>query len=682
MELQKKNLQNKTDSAAIYETMVKNPLAPITLRIGVAGHRKLPEPELSRLRKEISVTYADIHQAVQEIAKDQTAQILYAQGENITPVIRIISSLAEGTDRLCIEPELIPFEPELACILPFLKEEFELDFLPGESVVDLQNGTVDDFNEILNRIGYGQPNMQIIELDGNRASRDEAYNNCSHLLVEHSDILIAVYDGGDSKDEGTATTVKAAKQNGIPVIHISTETNTPICFHCSTRFGKAPSAAGYTQELLEQELRRILLFTEVLDQDESDEKAKESRKQKILNRFKRYQDEENLQLITDHPDFDNTGPIELEQKDPDKSAKAFDVLKKTFAMPTQIRKELSFLKDKDADITATDMPEGIAHQLSSPSLNRYFAAYLRADRLANYYANIHRSIFVLIYLLGALALTAAVSALIVQKQWGDVGVIIFVLAELGLLITIFRLYRKDHQEQYHDRWLEYRCLAEFLRPMRYLSLLGRPHAISNFRDTEEYLSREMIGHSAVGRSWLYIYTETINRWSGFNACRLDVGHKRCVSEFIKSNWLNGQIDYHINNAATMRVLGKNLGRLSFTIFFATTLFVVGKLILLSMDMLNHSDIAHGFTAATFAWMATALPMLATTAYAIRNHAEFDISAQRSLTMRAALIFRRKKLKTEQTSQQMAATLNEIATVTIRETVDWLEIYEVKESELG
>ena len=54
-------------------------------------------------------------------------------------------------------------------------------------------------------------------------------------------------------------------------------------------------------------------------------------------------------------------------------------------------------------------------------------------------------------------------------------------------------------------------------------------------------------------------------------------------------------------------------------------------------------------------------------------------------MRTALISRRKQLMPGReilTSGQMAMILNDIATITIKETADWLEIYEVKESELG
>ncbi len=683
------NSSDKTNNESFYKMMVDNPLPPMTLRIGVAGHRDLSAIEdLDNLRNRIRAIYDDIYDVIQNISpqnsKNTVAQTIYQN--NAEAVIRIISSLAEGADRLCIEKKtagnqkgVVTFEHELACILPFSKENFEQDFLPENSIVDHHNGTVSEFNAILEKIGYGKPEAQVIELDGDPAKRDEAYYHCSKLLVEHSDILIAVYDGDDSKDEGTTATVNAAKQHGIPVIHVSTQPDMQTHFYCSTRFGYPTCTENYTTDSLRKELHRLLLFTDVLNQTKSDETTGNFRKQEILGRFKQYQTEMNLQCIESSPiDFDNSGPIELINKYGSRESKVFDFLKKLIARPKWIQKELNRFNEESADSTLSETSDDVSHHFTKRSLNRYFAAYLRADRLANYYARIHRSTFVLIYLLGVLALVAAVFAL-VSPKW---AIIIFVLTELGLLAAIFKYYRKDHQEKHHDRWLEYRCLAEFLRPMRYLTLLGRPYSISNFRDTEEYLSREIIGHSAVGRSWLYIHTETISRWSGFDGCRLDTDSKQSINDFIRKSWLNMQIRYHNLNAATMHVLGRNLGRLSFGIFFATVFFVIGKLTLFSFGLLNHSEIAHGFTATSFAWLAAILPMLATTAYAIRNHAEFDISAQRSLTMRAALIFRRKKFITNQTSQQMSATLNEIATETIKETADWLEIYEVKESELG
>ena len=269
---------NNSYNKAIYKEIMDNPLPPMTLRIGVAGHRDLSEVDMKRLREEIEETYEGIYKAVQFIATDDTddiAKSIYAK--NTTPVIRIISSLAEGADRLCI-PDKVPFEYELACILPFPATKFIRGFSPGKSITNPELDSVTEFYAILERIGYYRKgrhgyynrNAPVIELDGNSANHDEAYNNCSRLLVEHSDILIAVYDGNIDKDVGTAVAVKAAMQKGIPVIHIST-LDTTRKLHCSNRFGHAPNDhTPLTKDLLLTELRRVLLFSDIFEQSKTD----------------------------------------------------------------------------------------------------------------------------------------------------------------------------------------------------------------------------------------------------------------------------------------------------------------------------------------------------------------------------------------------------------------------------
>ena len=665
----------------IYKNMVANPWAPMTLRIGVAGHRSLPIDQIQRLREEIHATYAEIYVLVRALSKEEVAISLYAR--DISPIIRIISSLAEGADRLCIEQEIIPFDHELACILPFLKEQYEQDFFPEVSVIDTQQGTVAEFNTLLQRIGYGDSAAQVIELDCNSTNRAEAYIQCGKLLVEHSDILIAVYDGDNSELNGTAGVVAAARQNGVPVIHISTLPHTERRLYRSNRFGREARIETFDAAALQAELCRILLFTDILEHTRADQPSGgEKRKHEILNRFARYGSHKNLLLISNNSvDFDNAGPIELKKKYENPVARIFDIFQQTIASPKKIAAESNSFPEDNIHTLPAEKQNALSEELAVPSLERYFAAYLRADRLANYYSKIHRSTFMLIYLSGAAALIAAVLALAFKDD--HLIVSLFVMVELALLCVIYWFYRQDHHRGYHDEWLEYRCLAEFLRSMRYLSLLGRANPFTNFRDTEEYLGREVIGHSGGGRNWLYIYMETIVRWVGFNACRMDRRRKENLSDFINVTWLNGQIKYHSRNALAMQILGRFLGKCSFRLFQITVAVVVLKLIILGCEFAFERHFVPDGITLTFALGAAILPIIATTAFAIRNHAEFDISAQRSLTMRTFLTIKSNKLATGKssfTSEQMSIALNQIASITIKEAADWLEIYEVKESE--
>ncbi|AEJ03241.1 hypothetical protein Nit79A3_3520 [Nitrosomonas sp. Is79A3] len=692
-------MNNHQDS---YTTMVANPLVPMTLRIGVAGHLDLPEVELQRLREEIEATYADIRRALQAISpvesKNIIAKMLY--DNDIEPIMRIISSLAEGADRLCIEPDIMPPHAELACILPFPAKQYAQDFLPRENeATGKKSGTVAEFYSILQRFGYYthksrvhyNRKAQVIELDGDPNRRTQAYIDCSRLLVTHSDILIAVYDGDNSEDKGTAAAVQAAWLKGIPVIHISTlPMEERRIYRCDQSSNK--KSQTYTAEILQDELSRALLFTDLLnDSNESNSAFK----QEIFSRFKHYQADKHLCLIADEsPDYDNAGPIKLKKEYKSFATQAFDTFKRMIARKEKVddmqKRLFSETENHRGD---TQNQEGLPEKKATPSQDRYYAAYLYADRLANYYSRSHRSTFVLIYLLGAAALTAAVFALAFKTSPVTWPMLVLVLIELALLLTISKLYQQDrHDQKYHKHWLEYRHLSEVLRPMHYLSLLGRTYSIEQPpHDNSKISSRTEIDHSTAGRTWQSIYTHTINRWAGFSVCQLSQSYQKHIRTFLTTTWVDGQINYHRKNAAMMSVSAQTLEKWNHGLFTTTILVVCFKLITVLIDLL-HQQLVHqaiqtmifpGEIAYPLALLVIVLPICATTTFAIRHHAEFDILAQRSITLGEALILKRNHVINDQPaliSNQLAADMKEIADITTQENTNWLEIFKVKQSE--
>lgn len=660
---------NYLSEVNIYEKMTANPLAPMTLRIGVAGHRTLPPDQLPRLRAEIAAVYADIEQIVRGIAASSAAMPFYADDE---PVIRITSSFAEGADRLCVEPALIPCKHELAAILPFPANEFARDFSPGNSVENTEQGTVAAFYALLQRVGYYRRkghgcynrHARIIELNGDPANRDTAYNACSHLLIEHSDVLIAVYNGDNSTDSGTAATVKAAMQKGIPVVHIDTGRELRYRVNHWRQTGD-PFAQ---QDILKQAITRILLFSDRLDGLEANVR------QEVLERFNSYRSDRKLcAIVSEPPDYNQAGPLALKKPYKNFTARAFDTLTGWLANAKAIAAARQ--KQQPQCMPATGETHEAPPAPAARSRDRYYAAFLYADRLANYFSRTHRSTFVLIYLLGAAALIAAALALALKAfHWveADLGL---VLLELVLLIVILLLYRQDrHQQKYHKRWLEYRHLAEALRPLHYFALTGRTFT-------------PPFGAGQAGRLWQTLYIETLHRWAGFSRALSDAASIRQVQHFTTAVWLRGQIDYHSKNAAVMGILAEKLEHWNHGLFFVTLVFVVMKLLtaILAWVMPPADYPLHdlmNLLAYPLALGVIVLPILATAAYAIRNHAELDISAQRSLAMRAALIQVYQDLNQQAfTATQLTEEMRRIAAITLQENSAWLDIFKVKQSEI-
>jgi len=664
------NSVEATATAGEYQTLTAEPRAPMTLRIGVAGHRGLPESRFDGIRGQLIDCYGFIHSAVEEAGKTAVAQHIYAPDR--PAVFRILSSLAEGADRLCVDTELIPFDHELAAILPFPVEDYEDDFKPDASVANPGVGSTDEFRQLLQRTGYGSANAQVVELDGDRACSTEAYDACGDLLVEHSDLLIVVYDGSHEEDHGSSYTVDRALGSGVPVIHVSSTGQPAALYPAGT--GSRNGALAVTAETVRAEVRRLLLFEDVLrGVDGSAGQPAEALKQ-----FAHYADDDKLVCTPDpQPDFDVPGPVTLAKAHRSVLAKAFNLFKTCVAGRAAAR-----LTDTNKRRAAADRDDAEAvHAVRlTKSPTRIHAAFLRADHLARHYANTHRSIFLLIYCLGSLALIAAVLSLAL-KSYAPAAVPYLVAAELVLLLAIFTLYRRDHRNNFHGKWLDYRYLAETLRPMMYLALLGRSYRPGRASDGDLPGVELPHGEETAERNWVYVYTETISRWAGFGSSRLTVDNKDRLIRFIASKWIDGQIAYHENNVALTRVLGRRLGTWSKTLFFITIAAVVLKLLDIGTSAVLDTYIPGA--ALLLGLVAAICPILATAAFAIRNHAEFDISAQRSQTAGAALRVGAgtfASMKGGAKSADIAAQLAKVAAITSRETAGWLDIYEVKETE--
>lgn len=153
------------------------------VRIGVTGHRFLAEEE--RIAN-------GIYQAVIKIEQEFPGE----------PLI-VTSSLAEGTDRLVAQRIMARNQAKLVVVLPFARDEYRKDFKSRESK--------EVFDQLLNQA------LDVIELPG-AETREAAYSEAGRFIVEHSDVLLAVWDGQSPQGAGgTGEVVALARKRGIPI---------------------------------------------------------------------------------------------------------------------------------------------------------------------------------------------------------------------------------------------------------------------------------------------------------------------------------------------------------------------------------------------------------------------------------------------------------------------------------
>lgn len=165
------------------------------LVLGVSGHIKLHPDDLPLVRQ-------SVHAVLDSVASELPERPL-----------RILSSLAEGADRLVVQ-ETAAHQPHLTAVLPMPPEDYERDFATPASRAEFRN--------LLARA------EQVVRAD--LAAEPDApsrYTASDRYLARHSDLLIALWDGlPTNKEAGTAWVLgqrldDPAAPTAGPVVHVS-----------------------------------------------------------------------------------------------------------------------------------------------------------------------------------------------------------------------------------------------------------------------------------------------------------------------------------------------------------------------------------------------------------------------------------------------------------------------------
>jgi hypothetical protein len=146
-------------------------------KVGVTGHRDLSDFDAIILFERVA------SELMQLKAKRERVQL--------------ISSIAEGADQLCAQVGSA-LGYELICPLPF--RQYREDF---------SGGALETYDFLLE-----QATSSFIVSDN--LDRNEAYLRAGKYVVDHCDVLIAVWDGLPQQSScGTATIVAYAKERGV-----------------------------------------------------------------------------------------------------------------------------------------------------------------------------------------------------------------------------------------------------------------------------------------------------------------------------------------------------------------------------------------------------------------------------------------------------------------------------------
>jgi hypothetical protein len=452
---------------------------PFRLRIGVIGHRVLSDTdELRRaVRKAIDL-------AVTESGYSRTSQ-------PSTPLrLTVVSSLAEGADRLVAEEVLRIPGSQLVCVLPVPRNELHVykgDFESRESK--------EEFQCLYERAWYRiYPKPGTLRRATPEATRNAGYLWAGRQVLYQCDVLIALWDGQPPRGEGgTADLIYRMREHDARLSDAR-----PSLANDGGLFNgdRAPGARVLPAEqpLVFDTAGPLRIFVPTNGNHE--------------------------------PETDDDAPYDT----------AAGVIKSRLASDLNGLSEFNSTKIGDAEWrrareqTANEL--AAAEYQSWPRIKTLFEQItppmIRADQSA---MSAHRWFIAFSY---ALFLSTAVATIIAALQAIVFpGIWELTIGEAVLLIASVGIVALERRWKNHERWLAYRFLAERLRSACYLLAVGvkleREFAVTG---TPENPAQ----NAWIGRALISFLAEQ-------DTTQAPNEPLETLSKLVRVHWVEGQISY-------------------------------------------------------------------------------------------------------------------------------------------
>ena len=188
-------------------------LVPYRVRIGVTGHRTLSD--FGKIAQSVDEA---LDKLLWSLFPRKAAKLLNrVRAECTTPIqLNVLSALAEGADRIVARAVLARDGATLQAVLPLVVEDYLQDFATDESKREFAALLAMCRLPVKLRTPLNCPDPA----DQANLRRD-AYKQAGEYVVDHCDVLIAVWDGEPARGRGgTAETVQYALDQGRPVIRV------------------------------------------------------------------------------------------------------------------------------------------------------------------------------------------------------------------------------------------------------------------------------------------------------------------------------------------------------------------------------------------------------------------------------------------------------------------------------
>ncbi len=605
------------------------PRPRLVLRVGVTGHRpgnSLPETELARARAQVAALLAHAAHVVRALH----LQYRSAFSEE-PPLLVAVSALAEGGDRIVAE-EALRAGWQLDAVLPFARQDYEQDFTTPESQASFAN-LVQRARAVFE-----------IETPWFEGDRSVAYEAAGHVMLDHADLVVAIWDGRESGGRGgTREIMDEASRRDSPVVWVSSAVDqAPACWRDAAAVPldlEAERGAGMTLAGLIAKALAPPAPTLMLEEP--------GKKTDPITRFLRFL-------------------VEREGRSP-RWAGAHDLLLRFLTgKPAAAPKPLADRQAEWQHFFDALPPTGpLGGALGDVLLKRF----LWADGKATQLGRLYRSAYVLSFLLAALAVF--VGLLSVLDAWDQLfgGIAeaktFCATAELALILLVTGIALAGRHARWHQRFLDARALAELLRHARVLAPIGR-------------IGRMYTGRASaveIDDSWTIWYARATLRELPLPNARVNAEFlQRAITAVLRCE-VEGQIKYHHANHQSLEQVHHRLDKAGETLF-RTTIFLclvwLAVVAIFGFEGANEREWISQTLKSIMTFLGAVLPAFAGALAGIRAQGDFRASANQSLTTETELedLLKRAKMKMPQTYPAAFVLLEALADSLTSELGKW------------
>ncbi|MEO8455279.1 MAG: DUF4231 domain-containing protein [Sphingomicrobium sp.] len=593
------------------------PLLPFVLSVGVTGHRAdvLPagsvEPLRARIR-DVLLLVAEAGEALLQKERDCFAPL--------PPRLRFVSPIADGADQIAAELAL-ELGWELQAVLPFGRTEYRASLA--------NHGARERFDALLERATC------TLELPGDKDRELDAYVMTGRATVAHCDMLIAVWDGLPPRGRGgTGEVVQLAITRGTAVIHLPPDSDAPARLLWSAFDPTVLTTAD--DPTVERPLDRpdIDALLQGLLMPPPDEQEQDFLKRFTHERLRHIRARIEYPLLLAAAGVGRFGAKDFANKH----------------CEAQIRDEWRRYREGCAE----------GHQISAP-IDLLEQAYSWADRLATHFAQTYRSGHIFNFLLGGVAVCLGLSAFMAPHLKFE-----FAAVEVVITLAIILNAAIGSRNEWHRRWLDYRQLAERLRPMRSLKLLGI--AAPDPPGTET---------NPVPKRWIDWYASGIWRAMGCPAGLIDGPRAARLAEAIAVYEVAPQVGYHERHSHQIEMLDHRLGWIGTVLFAATLVVSVATLVGLAIGADFVTRYGNWFTL-----ISAGFPALGTAVFGIRFQADFGGDALRSLATANTLRQIEEELRKQVPLSRAADLAEQAARIMLADLDEWRLVNQQRDLSVG